>query len=377
MFIPAPTIESFYSDTGAEGEVVILTGTNLTDTTEVTFNDVATNFTVISDTSIAADVPLTTTGPISITTPGGTATSATLFTFIPAPSISSFTPESSSEGGEVTITGSYLTNATEVTFNGIPATGFSVISDSSITAYVPLTTTGSISVTTPGGTATSTALFMFIPAPTIVSFYPDKGQAGDEVIITGTHLSDTTVVAFNGVATNFTVVNDTSITAIVPLTTTGPISVTTPGGTATSETSFIAITLCLQLLDWFSPSHATPVSGASIYLVSDNGLLSTRSNTSLTNIGNGAYEWTDSLEGYNAFMVVAPSGYTQGFAGYWNSLTSKIEVYQLPVDISGNFDFPFFDPSQTAVIPLPTSIVNIGNVYVYSEGSSPPPPDHP
>jgi hypothetical protein len=137
------------------------------------------------------------------------------------------------------------------------------------------------------------------------------------------------------------------------------------------------VTLSLTLSDWFSPSHATPVPGASIYLVSNNGLSSTRSTTPLTNKGDGTYEWTGSLVGYNAFVVVVPSGYTQGYAGFLNTVTTKIEVYQLPVDISGNFDSPFFDPSQTAVIPLPTGTVNIGNVYVYSEGSSPPPPDHP
>jgi hypothetical protein len=137
------------------------------------------------------------------------------------------------------------------------------------------------------------------------------------------------------------------------------------------------VTLRLTLLDWFSPSHATPVPGASIYLVSDNGLSSTRSATPLTHVGSGVYEWTGSLAGYNAFMIVVPSGYTQGYAGFLNPNSAKIEVYQMPVDNTGTIVAPFFDPAEFAVIPLPLIPLIPSNVYVYKDGNFPPPPDHP
>ena len=56
----------------------------------------------------------------------------------------------------MTISGSNLTGATAVSFNGTPAPAYTVDSDSQITAKVPAgATSGPISVTTTGGTATS------------------------------------------------------------------------------------------------------------------------------------------------------------------------------------------------------------------------------
>ena len=59
------------------------------------------------------------------------------------------------------------------------------------------------------------------------------------VTITGTNLSGTTRVTFNGKAASFSVVSSTQVRASVPGgAKSGPIAVTTPGGTATSSTSF-------------------------------------------------------------------------------------------------------------------------------------------
>jgi uncharacterized protein (TIGR03437 family) len=77
----------------------------------------------------------------------------------PPPSISSFSPASGPVGTSVTISGSNFTGATSVKFNGQTAS-FSVVSASSINATVPnCSSTGTISVTTAGGTATSSGSF--------------------------------------------------------------------------------------------------------------------------------------------------------------------------------------------------------------------------
>ena len=57
--------------------------------------------------------------------------------------------------------------------------------------------------------------------------------------LTGTNLIGTSKVTFNGLAASFSVTSATQITATVPTgATSGPITVTTPGGTATSAASF-------------------------------------------------------------------------------------------------------------------------------------------
>lgn len=77
-------------------------------------------------------------------------------------------------------------------------------------------------------------------APSIASFTPTSGATGATVTITGTNFTDASAVAFNAVAAaSFSVVNATTISAVVPAgARTGRITVTTPNGTATSSTDF-------------------------------------------------------------------------------------------------------------------------------------------
>ncbi|HMC71166.1 MAG TPA: S8 family serine peptidase, partial [Mycobacteriales bacterium] len=77
----------------------------------------------------------------------------------PAPTISSFSPSSGGVGTTVTVNGTNFTGATSVKFNG-QAASFSVISSTQISASVPnCSSSGQISVTTAGGTATSAGSF--------------------------------------------------------------------------------------------------------------------------------------------------------------------------------------------------------------------------
>jgi len=67
-----------------------------------------------------------------------------------------------------------------------------------------------------------------------------SGNVGKEAQILGQGLTGTTSVTFNGVeAKSFTVISDTYMTAVVPSgATTGPVVVTTPSGTLTSNRNF-------------------------------------------------------------------------------------------------------------------------------------------
>ena len=141
--------------------------------------------------------------------------------------------------GTIEILGQGLTGTTAVSFNGTVATNFTVVSDTYLTAVVPSdTTAGFVTVTTPAGTLTSNR--KFIVQAFIGSFNPTSGKVGDPVTIDGTSFTGATRVTFGGVkATTFSVDSDIKITATVPTgAKTGPITVTTPGGTAASSGVF-------------------------------------------------------------------------------------------------------------------------------------------
>src|SRR5207249_804402 len=159
-----------------------------------------------------------------------------------APSISSLTPTSGLAGSSVQLSGSTFTGATAVTFNGTPAT-FTVDSATLIAAIVPLgASTGKVSVTTPTGTAFSSAPFTVESSalPAVSSFSPTRAWVGTAITVSGTNFTGTLSVAFNGAPGAFTVNSDTQITVVVPpAATSGPIAVTNTLGTAASSASFV------------------------------------------------------------------------------------------------------------------------------------------
>ncbi len=244
VVIPTPTLTYFTPDLGAAGASVTLTGSGFIGATKVAFNGAdAATFAVVGPTQITATVPAgATSGPVTVTTPGGTAASVASFTVVPAPGITRLAPAAGPVGTIVTITGAGFAGATAVTVGGVAAP-FSVVSSAQITATVPNDATGGqITVTTPGGIATSTASFTVIFPPTVASFTPASGPVGARVTLTGSGFSGATAVRFNGIAASFSVAGPTQITTVVPIgATTGPIAVTTPAGTGAGTTSFTVV----------------------------------------------------------------------------------------------------------------------------------------
>jgi uncharacterized repeat protein (TIGR03803 family) len=238
-FLVPPAITSFSPASGFAGTAVTLNGKTFLGATSVTFNGVAAAFTVDTSTRIRATAPVgVTTGIIAVTTAGGTGVSATNFA-VP-PTITSFTPAAGPVNTKVTINGTAFTGVSSVKFNGKTAS-FTVLSATQLTANVSGgSTTGKITVTTPGGTATSATNFIVAVPPTVTGFTPGSGVPGTSVVITGTGFDTASAVAFNGYGASFTINSATQITATVPSSaTTGKIKVTNAAGAASSVSSFL------------------------------------------------------------------------------------------------------------------------------------------
>ncbi|MBO2012489.1 T9SS type A sorting domain-containing protein [Hymenobacter negativus] len=159
-----------------------------------------------------------------------------------APTITSFTPGSGPTGTTVTVTGTNLSTATAARVNGVAGTITGTPSATSVTFTVGAgSTTGPVSMTTPGGTATSGSPFTVTVPPTLTAVAPSMGGPGTVVTLTGTDLTGTTSIRFTGAAgvktisTGFTVnPAGTRITGVVVPAgaRSGPITVTNGAGTS-------------------------------------------------------------------------------------------------------------------------------------------------
>lgn len=150
-----PTITSISPTSGPVGTTVNINGTYFNTVTTVRLNGNSVAFNINTATNITFVVPAgATSGIVSVTNPDGTANGPNYTVTVPVPTISSISPTSGPIGTTVTITGTNFTGATAVRLNGTLVT-YNLVSSSSITFVVPAgATTGVVSVTTPGGTAT-------------------------------------------------------------------------------------------------------------------------------------------------------------------------------------------------------------------------------
>ncbi|PBC69736.1 IPT/TIG domain-containing protein [Streptomyces sp. TLI_235] len=275
FLLNAPTLTAVTPSQGPGGSVV-LTGTNLLAASGVSFGGTpAVSFSVISSTQISALAPTGSgTVAITVTTPGGTSNGVP-FTYVPSPSLNAVTPIQgpTAGGAQVTLTGTNLTSVTAVAFGTSPATSFTVVSATQITAVAPPGTAGpvQVSVTSPGGTSGGLAYY-YTSAPTLTSVTPSQGPTagGTAVTLAGTNFSNATAVAFGtAAAASFSVVSATQINAVAPPGTAGPvqIKVTTPGGTSNGLAYFF---LNAPTLTSVTPSQGPTAAGTAVTLVGTN-----------------------------------------------------------------------------------------------------------
>ncbi|MDR3517445.1 MAG: IPT/TIG domain-containing protein [Azospirillaceae bacterium] len=249
----APTVTGVSPATGpvAGGTAVTISGTNFTGATAVKFGSAsASGFAVVSATSITATSPAGSAGwvDVTVTTAAGTSTTspADQYTYGSAPTVTGVSPATGPVAGgtAVTISGTNFTGATAVKFGSASASGFAVVSATSITATSPAGSAGwvDVTVTTAAGTSTTSPAdqFTYGSAPTVTGVSPATGPVagGTAVTISGTAFTGATSVKFGGAsASGFTVVSATSITATSPAGSAGVVDVTVTSAAGTSTTS--------------------------------------------------------------------------------------------------------------------------------------------
>ncbi len=317
-----PYIQNFTPSSGPVGTVVTVTGSGFTGATQVQIGNVNASYNVVDDGTLTLTVPNNAvSGQIAIINPAHAAWAGSSFTVTTSspPTISSFSPTSGAVGTAVTITGSGFTGVTGVGFNGSSAS-YTVSSATTINVTVPTSaTSGSISVSTDHGTATSASAFTVSgtgggTAPTISSFSPTSGAVGTVVTISGTGFTGVTSVAFNGnSASQYTVNSDTSISATVPTSaTSGIISVSTDHGTATSASSFTVGTGgsgAAPTITGIFPASGTVGTGVTITGTNlSNAIRATFGGVASENAGDSVF--LDAAE--TQATVIVPSGISAG-----------------------------------------------------------------
>jgi YD repeat-containing protein len=360
----APTISGVSPTSGLIGASVTISGSNFgatQGTSTVTFNGVSAAASSWSNTSVIAPVPTgAATGPIVVTV-SGAASNAVTFTVVTTGGISGKVTQSDGvtaiAGASIkTYQGTTLINTTTTNASGdyvvaalnpatyvveASATGFVTKSQTGVTVAAGATTSVNLSLSVPpapisyvydgagrliaaidpaGETATYTydavgnLLSISRHSSTVVSiieFTPNAGAATTSVTIYGTGFSTTAsqnTVSFNGTTANVSSSTSTQIVTIVPSgATTGPITVTTAVGSASSGASFVVtMSAGAPTITGFSPT--TGLAGTPV-TVNGANFDPTLGNTKLS--FNVTYSTTDSMTA-TTISTTVPARATSG-----------------------------------------------------------------
>ena len=235
----APYITSFTPTNAVRGEPVTINGANFSNLQNpaVKFNGVAaSNAPVEATIQLTAYVPASaTTGFITVSSASGTGASPSIIYL--QPWITNFTPTSGWVYSNLTIVGRNFTNASSLRVGGV-SYNFKATTTQIVASVPTNAVAGPVTITTPGGIIISSNSFAILP--NIFGFSPIIGPPNTVVTITGTSLSNVTSLLFGGgtptapLTTSFG-----EVTAAVPSNAlTGPITLYTPAGNATTASNF-------------------------------------------------------------------------------------------------------------------------------------------
>ena len=298
-----PVITSITPGFTGKGRTVVIRGTNFASASSVSFGGSnAAYFSVDSVTKITAVVDTGSSGDVIVVTSIGVA-SKPGFIFAQPPEIISFTPAAAGYGTGITIKGKHFSGTESINIGPVAAYSFTVVSDTVITAYVGQTSSGTIMLSTPGGSAIIPG-FTFVLPPVINSFTPVNAVPGTTVTLTGINFTNVYYVRFGFTsAKSFTVVSDSVITAVVGNGNTGSVYVFGSGGGA-SKTGFTYIpppTNILLCPPVASTSFTSNITGNSYrwQLNSGNGFINLIDNVNYMGSTNQTLQVTSALSSWN------------------------------------------------------------------------------
>ena len=155
------------------------------------------------------------------------------------PSVNNLSSSVGDPGTVVTLSGNSLDSVTGVTFGGAAAT-FTIVGPGQVTATVPDDgVTGPVAVASPYGTIAGPS---FSVQPVVDSFSPASGGTGTKVFVSGKSLTGATAATVGGQSAKVIVISPTQVRVTVPKkATSGPITITTAGGTAASGNVFTVV----------------------------------------------------------------------------------------------------------------------------------------
>lgn len=260
----------------ANGQWVVITGQNLQNATQISFDGVPASFNsaLFAPNSAVVQIPAIVFSTIDTTklytvnykTPGGSTTFA--FKLGPgAPTITAISNVFANPGDSVYLYGTNLVLVQHLIYGGTTIPSFkSSVDGTALGFLMPATTpTSQILVVTKGGTVKDT----INATPTITGISDENANPGDSVYIYGTYFKAVQKLTFAGTAINSYSLSSkgNSIGFVMPSTSqSGPASVTTKFGTATTVYNVNDIaTGAISNWEWSSAFNWQWWGGANLY----------------------------------------------------------------------------------------------------------------
>ncbi|MGO9488414.1 MAG: IPT/TIG domain-containing protein [Solirubrobacteraceae bacterium] len=275
------------------------------------------------------------------------------------PSLVSFAPSTAGPATQVVVHGTNLEDATTVAFGGVPAASYTVQSPEQLTATVPShARTGPISLTTPGGGATSAESLTFVgpQPPSVSSISPSSGPTagGTEVLIHGANFQPGSTVAIGGAATAVDVRSETEITAFTPAWAAGSdeVVVSAEGTSSTGGPTFTYLAP-VPVVSTIAPEDGSTAGGTEVTITGSHFL----PDSTVTIGGAATHVNIRSETEITALTPASPAG------------REEVVVSDEAGSSTGGPDFTYVVPAPTVSSIAPASGSTAGGTEVLIKGS--------